>query len=107
MSKWKYTLKRGKALREAVEGVDLIEVLDELYMCYEELFEADIIDQDDHDRYIDDLLETTENVEEILEYSDDYEDDDYLDDEDAQDEVDWQLTEFYDLCDNIGVWIPL
>jgi len=28
-------------------------------------------------------------------------------DEDAEDEFDYQLNEFYDLCDNLNVWVAL
>jgi len=28
-------------------------------------------------------------------------------DEDAEDEFDYQLNEFYDLCDNLNVWVAM
>ena len=86
---WQYTLTCGKDLRDAIEAEDLEGVIWQLKNCYEELRDHALIDDDDFERYTEDF---------------DYYD---FDDEDIEDSIDWELGQFYDLCDNINVWIPV
>lgn len=98
---WEYTLKTGTrlrtALRDAMDDPEdtwkLTDVIRALNVAYEELFDAGLIDDWDYEHY-------TEDFEM------------YMDDElegwdDPEDIVDYELSNFYDLCDNINVWIPL
>ena len=86
--RWRYTLKAGKALRDAIEDGDYNAILAMIQSCYQELAEAGIIDQDECDK----------NVEDI----------DYLDIEALEDDdIDYYLDELYDLCDNLDVWIAI
>ncbi len=89
MARWNYQLKSGASLRRAINDGDPISVLDQLFRCYEELRSEGIIDEDDFDSYTGDFELYDEG------------------DEDLEDTVDYELDNFYDLCDNIGVWIPL
>lgn len=86
--KWRYTLKNGRALRDAIETEDYIAILATIQLCYQELNDAGIIDDDDCEEW----------VEEI----------DYLNvDEMDDDDIDYWLDQLYDVCDNLDVWIPL
>lgn len=87
--KWNYTLENGSALRSAIDDGDLLGVCAMLQCCYQELAEKGIID--DYD-----CQEACDDIDAID-----------LDDEDAEDELDYYLSDFYDLCDNLRVWIPL
>lgn len=91
-SSWRYQLKNGSALRRAIDSEDPYAVMEQLRVCYEELLDAGLIDEDDFERY-------TEDFELYGDFSD------Y--DDDATDTVDFELDQFYDLCDNIDVWVTL
>ena len=86
---WNYTLKSGIALRDAIDSEDTDEILKQLEKCYIELLTNDIIDQQEYDYSVNQLY--------IIDPDDEY----------AEDEIDYQLNDFYDLCDNLDVWIPL
>lgn len=86
---WQYTLKSGSLLRDAIDEGDLQQVQSVLIDCYDELHNNNLIDDDDYESYIEDVR--------MLDASD----------EDAEDEFDYQLNEFYDLCDNLNVWVAL
>lgn len=100
MEKWNYSLNYGNSLRSAIDDGDLMAVLNYLYKCYQELLDAGIIDEREFDMYTQDF-DMYES--EILEYGGIYEDAD----EDLLDNLDYELNEFYDMCDNLNVWIPL
>lgn len=85
--RWNYTLKSGKALRDVIEDEDLLGICSALQLCYQELFDAGIIDEDDKNEYIS-----------AIDFID-------LEDEDVEDQIDWELDNLYDLCDNLGVWV--
>ena len=84
-SRWSYTLQVGPALRGAIEEEDYDDVKAKLMDAYSELYNNDIIEEDDYVSWTADLSDV----------------------EPDEDELDYQLSEFYDLCDNLGVWIPL
>ena len=88
--KWNYELRCGRALRRAIEDEDLEKVLLTLRQAYRELLRAGYIDEDDYEEYtsnIDYQLEDTDNLDE--------------------DEVDYELSDFYDLCDNLRIWVSM
>lgn len=86
---WQYTLKSGSLLRDAIDEGDLQQVQYALIDCYDELHDHDLLDDGEYDSYVEDVR--------MLDASD----------EDAEDEFDYQLNEFYDLCDNLNVWVAL
>lgn len=90
-SKWNYTLKNGQALRRAIDNEDPVEIINQLRICYQELLDAGLIDDYDFESYTEDF--------EVY--------GDFDDDDDPEDTVDFELTQFYDLCDNIGVWVSI
>lgn len=87
MARWKYELKCGKKLRKAINESTPYDVLNVLRDAYGELLGNGIIDEDDFDRWTSDFELYDEDVDEY--------------------DVDYELGEFYDLCDNLGIWIPL
>lgn len=95
--RWKYELKRGKELRDAIEDGDYDGILATLQMCYQELAGKGFIDQEDCDMHVNELdyIDTEDNFGDDEEY---YE---------VEDEIDDVLRDFYDLCDDIGVWVSL
>lgn len=87
MARWKYELKCGKELRDAI-WEDNKRTLSVIEKAYKELLKAKLISKDDYESYTDEF---------ILYDVDDLDDDD----------INYELRELYDLCDSIGVWIPV
>ena len=87
---WRYTLKCGNALRNAIYDGDAQEVIRQLWNGYKELMTAGIIDDWQYESYTDDLIDS-----------------EYWDEDEMEENTDWALNNFYDLCDNTDVWIPL
>ena len=89
MKNWAYTLECSDELRSAIREGDAKETLELLKKAYAELFDAEMIDDYDYDNYTEELEFYDPN------------------DDDFMDSVDYELSEFYDLCDNIGVFIEI
>ena len=89
MKKWNYKLTSGPALRKAIDDGDLDETLSCLIESYAEL--ENLVNRptisEDIDLKIEELrmLQSDDGVDE--------------------DEVDFELSEFYDLCDRLGAWV--
>ena len=89
MAKWVYKLRNGRALRDAIHRNQIQKVLTILKDSYKELLDMGFIDDYDYERYTEDF-------------------DMYVDDDEyLMENIDYELDEFYDLCDNLGVWIPI
>lgn len=88
-ARWSYTLKSGSELRSAIDNEDPMGVIFALQNAYAELRDAGIIDEYDFDSYTGDF----ELYEE--------------DDDDIEETANYELDNFYDLCDALKVWIPL
>lgn len=73
-------------LRTAADEGGIAGVLEALISAYDELYYAGIIDIDDYEAY-------TEEVNIV--------------DPDDIEEAEFQLQEFFDLCDNIGIFVPV
>jgi hypothetical protein len=101
MAKWKYTLKNGKALRNAINKDSNEETLEALRKCYEEIHEAmpDEYTEEDLYRDIDDIENQLDNCENYFDYD--------MTEDDVQDEVNYLLSNFYDLCDGLRIWVDL
>lgn len=93
MANWIYTIKGGKALHEAIENEDEQLVVKCLLQCYRELY-GKLSDEDKEWKGwdIEDEIETLTHFD-----ADCYEDDD----------IDYYLDEFYDLCDDLRAWITI
>ncbi len=93
MAKWNYTLRWGKQLREAIKAEDTTMVVKCLICCYRELLNK--LSDEDMDDYKFDIEETIE----ILMF--------YEADPDDEDNVDYYLSEFYDMCDDLRAWVAV
>ena len=92
MAKWNYTLHFGKALREAINDEDVEMVVKCLIACYRELLNKLSDDDKDWKEWdIDDAICSLENYDVYEECGD----------------VDDYLTDFYDLCDELGAWVAM
>ena len=101
MSKWIYTCKNGKMLREAISDKDQIKTLQELLKCYNEIHKEfpnlfDDFYMRSKDAEIDALIATCEDPEEYD-----------MDEADCRAEIDDQLRAFYDLCDSARIFVEL
>lgn len=93
MGNWKYSLRSGGKLRVKINSDDKYGTLEALIDCYKEI--RDNFESDD-EFLADDCNEYIEDITDML-------DDDNIDDDD----VNYQLSEFYDMCDNLGIWVKL
>lgn len=83
---WRYTLKSGIKLRRAIQSGDYEDIRQALIDCYDELLDKGFIDEYDHDDW----------TEEVRDF-----------DFESEDDVDFELEQLYDLCDNIDVFVAL
>lgn len=85
--RWNAVIKAGIELRDALdEGNDLERVREAILACYDELYDKGLIDEYDHDDW----------TEEVRDY-----------DFDNEDDIDFELGQLYDLCDNIGAFLAV
>ena len=98
MKNWDYTLKNSLQLRQAIKEEDYIKILLTLKKCYNEILDyfisVGLTELEDKD---DEYEEYTENIDFLLQDIDNVEDED----------IDYELSNFYDLCDNTNIWIKL
>lgn len=94
---WVYNLEAGPKIRRAINDEDVAGILRGLIDGYDELFAQGYIDEYDHDSWTADVADLLDDVESYR-YPEDLLDE-------FEDEVDFQLDEFYDLCDNLRVWV--
>lgn len=93
MAKWKYTIHSGKALREAIDEGNSDLVASRLLQCYRELLNK-LSDEDKKWKGYD-----IEDTIEILAF--------YVLDPDDEDDVNYYLEEFYDICDDVRAFVAL
>lgn len=87
---WNYTLKSGKALRTAIDKEDYAELKNALGAAYKEINKAlpEGFDEDELEEKLTDL--------------------EFLDlDSDAEDDWNYELSDFYDLCDALRIWVSI
>ena len=101
MANWKYKLKSGKALRDAIDAEDNVETLNALRACFEEIHRAmpDMYDEDDLEDDINEIENQLDNCENYADYDMTY--------DDIEDEINYMLNGFYDLCDSYRIWVGL
>lgn len=88
--KWNYEIDKDTALglRDAIESEDGTAIAAMIQSAYQEMMDLipeDIISDEELQDYIDE-------VDGI--------------DVDDEDEINYQLSNLYDLCDNLGIWMP-
>ena len=93
---WNVTIISGSKLRNAIESENITEIIPSLIDCYKELASK----VNDVDRYAE------EDIAELEFILQDYNSGE-IDDEEAEDAVDYKLSGFYDLCDNVGAFVAL
>lgn len=93
MANWIYTINNGKALYEAIDDEDIQLVVKCLLRCYKELY-SKLSEEDKAWKGFD-----IEDTIEILTL--------YNIDPDDEDDVDYYLEEFYDICDDLRAWIAI
>lgn len=101
MSNWKYKLKSGRALRNAINDNDYRGTLTQLRNCWKEIHEQfpDDFDEDELEDLYDDINNALDNVQNANEYD--------LSEEDIEDEINYFLNDLYDFCDALKIWIKL
>lgn len=97
--KWEVRLESGKALRQAIDGEDGEEIKEALKNCYKEINRKmpEEFDEDELESMLDDLdmADFSEN-EEVG-----------VDAEEAEDNVNAYLGDFYDFCDGYNIWVEI
>lgn len=90
---WKYRIKSGSALREAIDNEDVEQVVKCLLRCYKELYNK-LSEEDKEWKGMD-----IEDAIEILTL--------YVVDPDDEDDVNYYLADFYDICDDVRAFVAL
>ena len=88
---WKYELQSTDELMQAIDSEDYVGVINALRDCYQELLDVELITPEDFDSYTEDF--------------DLY--GDFSDWDDPESTVNYELEQFYDLCDNIRAWVGI
>lgn len=97
--KWYYQLKNGVALRNAINAEDYGQIKNSLIAAYKEIHEVMPEKFDEYD---------LENKLEDLEYLDTEPDADIeISEDDIRENFDYELSDLYDLCDYLNIWVSL
>lgn len=103
MRQWKYTLKNSKLLRNAIKNENYLEILKELIKSYKQIVKIEIKDG---------IISMSEEENTLNDYISDIQD--YIDYElmdientNQEEDINYFLNDFYDLCDNLNIWINL
>lgn len=103
MRQWKYTLKNSKALRNAINNENYLEILKELIKSYKQIVKIEIKDG---------IISMSEEEDTLNDYIFDIQN--YIDYElmdieniNQEDDINYFLNDLYDLCDNLNIWISL
>ena len=91
--KWKYEIKSGSVLREAIDNGDIVSTVECLIQCYAELLKK--LSAADKDWLSSDIEDDIMFLQESN-----------FTDDDAE-EVDCYLERFYDLCDDVKAFVAL
>ena len=83
---WKYTIPQELAnpFRAAIENSDLEGLKESIDRIYSWMLEEELIDEDDYESYSESVMAAED-----------------------EDDLDYELSDLYDLCDNLAIWIPL
>lgn len=95
MAQWKYTIESGKSLREAIENGDTMQTVKCLLKCYKEL--RNKLSDEDSEDYEYDIADT---IGVLMSYE-------LSPDEDDEENINYYLEEFYDICDAVRAWISM
>lgn len=98
-AEWKYQLKSGTALRKAIDSGDYSAIKSSLINAYKEINKAMPDDFEDY--------ELESKLDDINFLDTEFDPDIHDSEDDVTDSWDWELSDFYDLCDSLKIWIPL
>lgn len=101
MARWEYTLKFGPALKDAIRDENPESILDALVACFTEINKAmpDYYDSDDLEEDLMDISDLHDSLENYDEYGMTY--------DDVVENIDGMLYNFYDMCDNLNIWVGI
>lgn len=97
MARWRYKLESGKYLRQAIEEENIEDIIAWLQTLYQEI-NAQFPDEYDNSEVeavcadLDDIYEDWENGD---------------DEDDIENRLDYMLNDFYDLCDEMDIWVGI
>lgn len=95
MAMWKYTIEGGTALREAIDDGDTERTVKCLLQCYKEL--QNKLSDEDMEDYEYDIADT---IGVLMLYK-------LSPDEDDEENINYYLAEFYDICDDVRAFVSL
>lgn len=101
MTKWKYRLKTGSDLREAINDENYEDILKYLEKSWREINKKFPNDYED-DELNNDIADIENERDNLLNYED-YD----MTMEDVEENINYLLTNLYDYCDNMGIWIEI
>ena len=83
---WKYTIPQELAnpFWAAIENSDLEGLKESIDRIYSWMLEEELIDEDDYESYSESVMAAED-----------------------KDDLNYELSDLYDLCDNLAIWIPL
>ena len=101
MTNWKYRLKVGSDLREAINDENYEDVLKYLEKAWREInkqFPEDY-EEDELNEDIADIANERDNLYNYEDYD--------MTIEDVEENINYLLSNLYDYCDNMGIWIEI
>lgn len=98
MAQWRYTLNGGKYLRDAIDNEDINEILLWLENLYTDI--NDKFPEEFDEISLKSVIADIEGVGEDWENG-------YMDEEEVESSIDFLLNNFYDLCDNMKIWVGI
>lgn len=101
MANWKYRLKTGSDLREAISDENYEDVLKYLENSWREINKQFPNDYED-DELNDDIADIENERDNLYNYED-YD----MTIEDVEENINYLLSNFYDYCDNMGIWVEM
>jgi len=98
---WNYEIDKDTALglRDAIESEDsslILKFIKNIYEHIDEIVPEDIISEEELWDYIDEIDDCLDTIEISA-----------MDDDEIEETVNYQLSNLYDLCDNLGIWLPI
>ena len=101
MTNWKYRLKVGSDLREAINDENYEDVLKYLEKAWREINKQ--FPEDYEEDELNDDIADIENERDNLYNYEDYD----MTIEDVEENINYLLSNFYDYCDNMGIWVEM
>lgn len=89
MADWRYSLKCGTELREAIHDEDYDRILDNIETAWKEIHKRFPDEYEDYELECD-----LEDLEAVREYP-------------SEEEIDYLLSNLYDYCDATRIWVAL